>query len=615
MFHAYRLVLMLKTSHSRGQRAAQPDAGYQHPSATDASGLIVTIVLPDGSQRTYDFSDLMPVTPLLQSLVTGFARASGSGGRWPSVSSMRTGQATLRRLYRFVSDLDSAPQTIEDVSPRVWRAWQDHVSAKSVWPGVLSNCRALLQSTPGVPVETLEATRQRLPKPRARTKLRAMSRDEFRRTKRAAWPVLRGAVERVRANQARLTTALRLLRSQDTDEARQSARSLEQFAVYGALPASKLGMERLKAVFGDEDLRFCFHIHAVEAYAGMLLLTALRGYNPTTLYRLKAGHQRPDGGVDGVAVVNIETRKDRRGASRAVSRDNLVRTSGLSAALVYELVREVTEPTRRALKGAERATDLLFVARSRRADSGSPLQILTGEAIPCGAKRSDLASRLDVTGDNGLPVEVTLQRLRLTEQVINRNPRQNSSATHDRIYVLPERSIDEEAAQTIRAGQSEAVDHARALFHIRALSPTERKAGQADPDRLAAILGIKRERLTLLLAGQLDTPVAACKDFDHSPLSEGGTCRVSFLHCFACSNAIAAPEHLPRLVYLHDALTSISTAVSLETWISDYRDAFDRLDQLLTGTFSAAERTAARARVTLGEREGIEALLRRKFDA
>lgn len=85
--------------------------------------------------------------------------------------------------------------------------------------------------------------------------------------------------------------------------------------------------------------------------------------------------------------------------------------------------------------------------------------------------------------------------------------------------------------------------------------------------------------------------------------------------CLACPNAVATPSHLPRLVFLHDTLTGIASAVSEDVWDSDYRLAFEQLDHLLRSEFSDEERIDARSRVTHQEREDIELLLDRQLDA
>jgi hypothetical protein len=438
-----------------------------------------------------------------------------------------------------------------------------------------------------------------------------MSRDEFRRVKREAWRILRAGVDRVRKNTHMLTAALEESPVATNKSTRLRDQILVTIAEHGRLPESAPDDKLLEGLFGNADLRFLFCLTALETYAGMVLLCAFRGYNASTLYDLKATHQRPDGGVGSVQLVNVVTQKARRGPSKAISRDTLVNSGGLSAAAVYELLREVTQHARTVRTKQGMSTDSLFMARSKRTQIRSEPQFLLGPSIPHVAKQNGWS----VVDDHGQPLEVSLQRIRLTEQVLNRKPRLNSQNTHDSIYVIPDRSIDAEAAQTIRDGQADAIQHARSLFRLRALSTSERSLAETNPDALASTLGVSRGRLSLLLAGQLDTPIAACLDFQHSPFSDGGECRASFLNCLGCQNALAAPEHLPRLICLHDALTNVASAVTPEIWKTDYHTHFVRLDTLLSEAYTESERSAARAKVTDAVRSGIEQMLRRRRDA
>jgi hypothetical protein len=115
-------------------------------------------------------------------------------------------------------------------------------------------------------------------------------------------------------------------------------------------------------------------------------------------------------------------------------------------------------------------------------------------------------------------------------------------------------------------------------------------------------------------AGLLDTAVGACTDFEHSPFTPSGPCAVSFLLCFACPNALATDRHLPRIVYLHDAMTGLRSAVDPAVWLSDWAGHYSRVTDLLHSHTSSAERPALRGRVSPTDRDLVDAMLARRLD-
>src|SRR5699024_3218999 len=124
---------------SRGQRASQPASGYVRPEPVDPNGLVVTVTTRDAVVSKYPFDDLQPHTDLLRSLVQGFARASGPGGRWVSTESMRTGSSNLRAFYRHLQGLPEPISTIHGLTPEVWTGWRRSIEEKYAWHGVVSN--------------------------------------------------------------------------------------------------------------------------------------------------------------------------------------------------------------------------------------------------------------------------------------------------------------------------------------------------------------------------------------------------------------------------------------------------------------------------------------------
>src|SRR6266496_1123343 len=115
--------------------------------------------------------------------------------------------------------------------------------------------------------------------------------------------------------------------------------------------------------------------------------------------------------------------------------------------------------------------------------------------------------------------------------------------------------------------------------------PQAAGASAHDADQVARQAGIMAGTAVQVVEGRLDTAVAACTDFEHSPFTPAGPCAVSFLMCFACPNALATGRHLPRIIYL-----------------------------IATHT-TKAERAGLRAQLTDGDRELIDSMLDRRLDS
>jgi hypothetical protein len=192
--------------------------------------------------------------------------------------------------------------------------------------------------------------------------------------------------------------------------------------------------------------------------------------------------------------------------------------------------------------------------------------------------------------------------------LLRREPAQNSPETHESVYVLPDPATAATAAATISEGLTAAVTHAQATLAIRV-------AFGADTDALTA-LADDPATAHAIARGELDTATVACTDFHHSPHQPAGLpCTASFLLCLACPNAVATRRHLPRLVHLHRAVQELRATLTPAVWDLDWREHFHRVDALLSEHTTDAERVAARRNVSDSDRELIDDLLRRGFDA
>lgn len=218
-----------------------------------------------------------------------------------------------------------------------------------------------------------------------------------------------------------------------------------------------------------------------------------------------------------------------------------------------------------------------------------------------------------LTTPAGAGVRVSPRRLRRTVQVFYGGPRHNTRSTHESVYLLRDAQVRAESTDVVAQGLSDAVNHAVARVRMRLIRHGD---GQhhVDPEDLAARAGIPVATAQQVVAGQADTATGACVDFEHSPFTPSGPCAVSFLLCFACPNALATDRHLPRIVYLHHAMTALRSVVDPAVWRVDWAAHHARVTDLLDSHTSVAERPVLRGRVSDTDRRLVDAMLARRLD-
>jgi hypothetical protein len=190
--------------------------------------------------------------------------------------------------------------------------------------------------------------------------------------------------------------------------------------------------------------------------------------------------------------------------------------------------------------------------------------------------------------------------------LIRREPAQNTTQTHEQVYVLRDPATRPEAEQVTAQGLTGAVGHAREVMQMRMLL-------DAGADQLTDYTG-SPQQAQVLAGGTLDTATAACLDYTHSPFSPPGKpCTASFLDCLACRNAVATRRHLPRLAWLHRALDELRGTVDAAIWAQDWRTHFLRLTALLEDNTTPAERDAAARSVSDADRGLIGHLLTGRY--
>ncbi|MGV1005140.1 MAG: hypothetical protein ACOYEV_10355 [Candidatus Nanopelagicales bacterium] len=611
------------THDTTGRRAVMPAEGYTRPALVDSSGLIVTHVTEDGAiTQAFDFSDLDCQSELLCSLVQGFAAATGQAGRWRSTASARQGAKTLRQFIRDIAGHPQSPARIEDLGPEVWWTWRAQIETRQRWPGAINQIRGLLADTPGLPETTRQALRGRARKPKTR-QYEAYSRDEFQRIRAAASRILRTGLQRIEANLAVLAAYQAGEEPTDAPRTTIQGRSwtagaiLDHLARTGSVPPGTFGGQgqearRLLHLAGATSASEALFPNSAEALSISFLLACERGYNPSVINAMTITGDRADDHASEEPVHVLHLDKPRRGPASRYSDESLTG----DASMVIGRATAITAQARRtaALLGCPTDSLLLFRGGNASASRGAGLfRTDLSQPYVVAARWHEAAG---LVADDGAPLRVTHRRLRLTEQVLNAQPRQNAPTVSETVYRRPDPQTRRDATVAIIRGQAEALEHAHATVAMRTLTQREIDAAESDPKALADRLGVPADKVKLLLSGAMNTAASACLDFTNSPFTaeNGMPCPASFLACLGCRNAVATPAHLPRLVALSDALTRIGSAVSPGVWSEDYALPAARLANLLEANSTPEQREHARAQISDADEAVLTRLLSRGLD-
>ena len=605
--------------------ATLPDPGYVRPSRRSNGGFAVQVVGEDGTDfGVYDFSDLDAPVGVVMPLVDGFERATGSGGRWRTQLSVKQGAKVLRRFATKVVELQPGIEVIGELSPETWWAWRQWISEQNRWPGQINQTRALLHDTEGIADTTRRALNGRVSKPKQR-QYQAYSRSEFRRVRAAGWRVVRAAARRISTNLEHLDAYRAGEEPDDTPSIQISwdiwtrGQILDEIARTGTFnlpsgvqPRQRARLRQMLGVTRRGHIAQAIYATSPEVAWLMVTLVCEQGYNASVLDTMQATTHRADDRRDDPAVYVAELDKPRRGPQARYFSNAF---SGRRANLL-ELAIAITQPARDTMALLGHPTDKLLVARTlidnHRRDTG----MFKTDWSATGNRYAALREGSTILGDDGKPLKVTFQALRLTDQVINRRARQNSDAVSESVYRQPDPQTRQHAVGVITQGQADAVEHARTTLKMRTAG-WHHPSNLASPETVAHELQVPQATAADLLSGNLNTATAACLDFTNSPFATepGQPCPASFFACFSCTNAVATPDHLPRLVALHDALRRIASAVDASVWDADYAVHFRRLDDLLTANATTAEREQARQRISAKDTATIDRLLRRGWDA
>ncbi len=541
--------------------ATYPADGYSRPPAISPSGMTVTVFGEAGEFfGDFSFENVDAPQSLVTDLVRAFAKATSSDGRWRSKFSVKVAAKQLRYFATDIAQNNPEILAMRDFTPDMWWQWRTKVENRTRWPGQVNLVRCLLYDVESLQGTTRRALAARTRKPKNRL-YQAYSYAEYRRIYAAAWRVVRQAKRRIAANVAVLqqfregkepkdTVSLTIRRSKWS-----RGRLLDHMITKGtfsdfSVTGKKMSEIRslLGVIDGGSVIQAIFATTA-EVFSIVVLLVCERGFNLSVMNELTADPYVADSSNTRRTITVQALDKPRRGPT---ARFFSASFAG-KAARIWNVAHEITQPAREHMAIKGQPVDKLLLGR---VTEGHVLHSLfKSEWSQCWGTARTWQRHTNLLMDDGTPLVIDFRRLRLTEQVINKQSNQNSEHVSETVYRAPDPQTKDIARDIILQGQANALADASAVISVRTIKSRDIELSKINPSLFAKQLGISTARLKQLLKGALDTATMSCVDIRNSPFAaKGSPCVASFLMCFSCQNAIATPHHLPRLVALIDAL-------------------------------------------------------------
>ncbi|MDT5026508.1 MAG: hypothetical protein QOE61_2934 [Micromonosporaceae bacterium] len=596
-----------------GRHASLPMGAYRKPSNVSADGLVVHAVRQGGQDHgAYDFRGCPGPDAFKRELVAAFARCASASGTWGSAHTCGNYAQRVRQFLVFTASCQPPVTTLAQITPAVWNTWTLPKPRRR-------QLRVLLLEIASLPADTRARMQAHRTRAAPRASQTSYSLREFTDIRDAAGRTVRAGARRIETN----TAVLERWRAVDTSRDSPDwwwGWLLDHVSRTGELPRNTVSttgarhfskpVRRLLGPGGGPDALSRLYPTYEEMGAAAVLLICHEGWNLSVLRTMRVPDQWPNADAAAPVIHRVDTDKPRRGPRRRHGSNNLVDLGEDSAGRAIQQVLALTAQARATLhQWGTPNTGLLLGRRAKALEGGSVFADGTTaeHAIKAWSDSAGLG------GGDG-PLRVRARRLRRTIQVLYGGPRNNTVRTHQDVYLLRDEQVREESTDVVAVGLAEAVEHAETRVRMR-IVPQARGATAHDAEQVANKTGLAHRMAAQVVQGQLDTAVAACTDFEHSPFTPSGPCAVSFLLCFACPNAVATGRHLPRIVYLHRALEDLRSAVDTGTWAMDWADHHGRVADLVRAHTTDTERVALQAQVTDQDRELIDRMLDRRLDA
>jgi len=616
--------------------AALPAPGYEPPARLiEEGGRLVVRFYPEGGGTPHDFdlSGLAVPAPLRRSLAEAFATVTGPAGTRRTQVSAATLLQDVRLLVDVLADARRPPRTVAQLTPA-------HLDAFRLRCGVnharrASSLKTLFRAVPDVPAGFAARLNTPVKQQRPTGGIDAYSKAEFARIGAAARDDVRAATRRIR----RTRQFLQQWRNGNIDpvahpQAWRRGQVLDHVDRHADVPHNTRGRSSVRDVGDVAPLVTSLHLTQRDVAAFVVLLSCLTGQNPATLQGLPVAHHRADGGVDtAISTALVDVVKPRRGRYRAhmtipltdlpvwldaptglvqlSARDQLHTPFG-----VYTLALELTASSR-AVLGTDRLLVYWSVTSGKgrggglRA-AGDELVPIWGRAHPVAADPPAAAPVADVAGGTVLVLDG--RRLRRTFVEIHQKPVAQTDQTLASQYLLRNRRNLVDYQKVVARVLAEEVTRARATTLARTLTPQDAAAAQVDPRQIADRFGVDVPTLKRVLAGELDTVLAACVDHTNSPHTPAGQpCTASFMLCLSCPCARAEPRHLPVQVLTLDALQQRRADLTPLQWAQRYAAPHAQLGDLLA-LFPQTAIDAARRDATDEQHHLVRRFLNRELD-
>ncbi|MFK4155741.1 hypothetical protein ACI2LV_27675 [Streptomyces fungicidicus] len=613
----------------RGQVAAQPEGFYQPETVRAEAGPVVEFFGEDGRRASYDFSKL-PCPRLHADLAAAWGRRTGTSGGLRTRGAADSAWGSVARLVRWLGELRRPPTTLAELTVAHLRRFDQHRRMTIADFSVITEMAQIRELLKEVQPRSLlsEEVREYLEQPghlygrwkaiKTRPEVPGYSDREFAAIMSAARADVVAIRQRLRASR-RLVEQFESAPATLSDADRQHAAELSRMLRTGEVPAPK--RDRIKGsnvpdLAAQRDLAGEVFLTTQDVLPLLVLGVGLSGRNSETIKELAAEHRLLQG-----RAVAVNLLKRRRGKAR--SRETIHWETGSESSQLHTpggwfLLLHDLAATSRNFSRSERVwsiwtgdtaggPDDFRAARTIAKGHIDPFAIRLGRQLDIYRWVARHGLTADASTDTeedaeAKPLKLTLGRLKKTVEVrttravgghLPSASRTNTPDVSFLHYLRNDPRIRDWADRVL----TEALEDAEASAHVfrgRIMDEHIAKEAQRDPHAAAAALGITADKLTSAAAGELDTLVTSCLDFEHSPQSAGGLCDVSFLTCLRCPNALVSEQHLPKLFALLNWLQDELDARSVDDWIGRYGITWLIITRLILPKFTPAQQERAR---------------------
>nr|WP_196790088.1 hypothetical protein [Streptomyces caniscabiei] len=530
-------------------------------------GLVVTVINKAGHPKEFDFSELSVAEPMQRSLAAAFAAQSS---QWTSHSTANSYWEVLELFARFISGQDAPSKDLDGLSAALLKRWRAVNIGTNTGKARLTKIRTLLKQDPRIVTgPAAEEVARRVPG----LKPGKQSYDDAERER-----VISTAQRQFRAAWLRITENERLLEQWRTGELEPGSRPwrigqvLDHLARTGDVPRTQTPSGSFatnrRLLGGTSAARTWARLFLTkgELTALSVLLTDRFAWNLSLYDHMPAPTRTPSAGESGTVTYQVTVEKHRASGGRWYSTENVTDSGADSPGRLITQALQATAPGRVLAAQLSPGHDLLMTARtarpgrsSKNADRPGPVGLLV-----FGVSKDDAKGWARSHGLAGSP----FQRTRRTTVTRERRPLQHTQGTHESVYVLPDKRVQEASREVFEAGAEEALSQARAVTFGGHLT------NKADP-------------------AHQQTATADCGDDTNSPWpAPDGGCGADFLLCLACTNAHVHPGHHPRLAHLHQQMDSLRSVLPDDTWTTRWNDHRLRLEDLRERVGPAAWKAA-----------------------